>query len=350
MPPSLPRELIEQILGDVELEKADLARVCLLSKSFLDFGRRSLYCTVEVVTLYVRRTEEQIWQQPPSPEARLPLYQFAETAVRLLHVLQNAPTVAALVQAASFTEVYDVDPSDPRISDSGGFDLNEQIFDVLSACSNITSLALPKQTNWFQECRMWLRMPNRQRLDTIDFGLFEPAVFDVLEDLQDVKHLLFTSELAYPNTHVPIPSTGLSNLRLASLCSADWRMQRRGICGFLARSSVDTLRTLHLSCSPIDLTTFSAVVTLEINDSRSTTFAEVLSAIPTFPSTLVVLSLAYSNIHLSYGEFLRGELKELARCLPSTVLSLHLPSRFGDTRIASFVQQPPLLLDGASGE
>ena len=58
-PPSLPTELISQILQSPRLSKSDLARCCLVNRQFLSLSRLSLYRSVVITFLEDRQENRQ---------------------------------------------------------------------------------------------------------------------------------------------------------------------------------------------------------------------------------------------------------------------------------------------------
>jgi hypothetical protein len=104
MPPLLPRELIEQVLSDDQLSKADLAGVCLLSKDYSEFGRRRLYRDVEVMLI---EEEDDDYSDCGFDYDRTPItfWFSSKSTANLLRTLKASSTLGRLVHNVAFIEI-----------------------------------------------------------------------------------------------------------------------------------------------------------------------------------------------------------------------------------------------------
>jgi hypothetical protein len=200
----------------------------------------------------------------------------------------------------------------------------------------MSSLTLPKYSNWSMYLDDWAKEAGRPKLITLDFQKFGVAPLELVQDAQEIQHLSFGQDATPLHFGPHCLQHTLDNLRLLSLHVASPVSPQQDIFDLLTHSSFATLRNLCLPWCPSDLSAFSSLSTLELHDLTRTSFAELVRAFPTFPPNLVVLNL--SSVIRNHSI----DLDLLAHHLPPTVLSLHLPSKLGVTGLAHFVQKLPL--------
>jgi len=106
--PTLPTELVDQILWEGEFPKQDLARICLISKRFLPSSRKLLYAEIDIAfwsaSTAVYKSGDSFRSVPN------------KTTVRLLETLRHSAACRQLTTSISFTNILAPQRTDLRFA------------------------------------------------------------------------------------------------------------------------------------------------------------------------------------------------------------------------------------------
>jgi hypothetical protein len=322
--PTLPRELIEQILDDPILDVEDRGQFCLLNKDYLEYGRKLLYRQIRINFVEVDPSGSSASDEEAEDFEWYP----SVITSQLLRTLRSSPTFADRVRSITF-ELDELDdaanglPPHCQDEDQGVEFLTHEVLDL---CQKITSLtAPPDHDDWFDAVILWALSMPRPPIAVLDLPELSAGAWDALAVFPEVKHLSFS--VFFPDREQEGESFPdiLTNLNLCSLDLGSWYPSRPNTFAFLTRSSLSTLHTLSLPWDlnefSFDLSTFISLSSLALNDLDKVAATDLIRSFSTFPPSLSNLALRGS-----YGTRAIVGLVDLARSVPSSIRHLELPS------------------------
>ncbi|GAA5822228.1 hypothetical protein JCM5353_001538 [Sporobolomyces roseus] len=266
---TLPTELIDHILSEGEFPKQDLARICLISKQFLDSARHSLYRQLEAVWAKPNRTDKnetgEGWFQR--------FYQTDRTKL-LLSALRAVSHCSHLVVSFSFSNSYQDIKADGDIWQS----CEQVIHEVLSLLPNIQHIKL---SSAFMDAAHHLTsaVVNPESVLSIDVPHLYVYPIQSLANLRNLSKLRFLNVGSHPLDSNEASDGGFSilpNLRTldciqeTSVAPQRFSHQLTVLriphdCGGVDFSQLSALRHLMLTGAwdePINLPDMSALVEL----------------------------------------------------------------------------------------
>ncbi|GAA5900571.1 hypothetical protein JCM6882_000911 [Rhodosporidiobolus microsporus] len=333
MPPSLPRELIDQILNEVpDTDKHTLASCCLLNKSYLGSMRRRLYYSVDLELVSGDKGDNE-----PLAELWRPVdWRLSPSTLQLLATLQKSDwgPLASLVGAVTFSSL------------SGGQSCGicmtpAQLFSsVLELCPDLRDIQLPLYDDellisllatWYgangggrperEVNRLDLRYPHDEMWRVLDCAAvhLDELVFSSRDVPWQVRGLPATARFQDPlelqTLHIHSTPGDLTNLLAVLNC--------------LTQQSHGTLEDAILPFEPnFDLSPFTALSSLVLFFGTEEADIEDLGAVTRW------VAAASSLRSLSFLDSLQHDLVELsaetgplAHLAPSLV-HLHLPADY----------------------
>ncbi|GAA5946159.1 hypothetical protein JCM3765_000139 [Sporobolomyces pararoseus] len=176
--PSLPNELIDQILSYECLKEEDLQTACLVSKSWLEPSRRSLYHSID---LYLRRIEP--CDGPLSPPRIT--YRLDTASWQLFSVLNQKPGLAAMVKEINLMQTTSVEDI-PSIMFTTPADLLSSLFLLLPNASSFSF----DTDEWFAGEAYGSLLPHLDRIQTLNMEDFdEDRWFQLAVRIPDLRSL-----------------------------------------------------------------------------------------------------------------------------------------------------------------
>ncbi|GAA5822261.1 hypothetical protein JCM5353_001548 [Sporobolomyces roseus] len=130
--PTLPAELIDQIMQETKLSKSDLVQYCLISRQFLNPARRLLYEVLEMRFSEVSEKEEARLGRPNS------LVLPSKRTTLLLRTLQDNDNLRQLPLSLYFLDVQST--ASPPVQTSRT--RSQVMEDVLALTSNVQKVRL----------------------------------------------------------------------------------------------------------------------------------------------------------------------------------------------------------------
>ncbi|GAA6029692.1 hypothetical protein JCM8097_001004 [Rhodosporidiobolus ruineniae] len=313
MPPPLPRELMEQILGDERLDERTLARCCRISRDYLDFVRTRLYSHVDI--LYTP-ADVQIYDDAA--------YVYDTQSAALLFTLGRYPHLGGLVRSAAFR-------MDGYPASNICMTRRQAVVSVVNACPKLRRLGCPA---WAEtEVYHFLKKVKERSFTLLDLGFPQDGIWAVLEQRQSsIEHLVFlNSDMGWSFSSAP-PDKPLDNLRLRSLIIdqyADETDPVSEVLRALTSASHHSLSFLRIDFNPYirsNLGVFSSLAKLELNTHEGDDMSDLLAALYT-ANHLTYLAL-HGSATPGQREHLLRPGNGLATHLPSTIRALYLPQNF----------------------
>ncbi|GAA5868157.1 hypothetical protein JCM8547_003361 [Rhodosporidiobolus lusitaniae] len=238
MPAPLPRELIEQIISDLEGDPKTLSRFCLAGKAYLAFSRAVLY---RHVTVEIFEMESDYGEDDDEEEQ---IYSLASKSGDRLRRFGDMPHLAQLVRHVTLQHTISCPHTGYSTSPD---DALEWIMEILPRFESF-KLIEERETSandWL--CATWLPKKDRARPSRLELVDFIPATWTLIRGLRDnLRHAAFPYGFAgWENHRVSKP---MRHLKLASL-ELRWESEReeekyRQTFDFLTTSSRNTLGTL----------------------------------------------------------------------------------------------------------
>ncbi|GAA5894989.1 hypothetical protein JCM6882_008259 [Rhodosporidiobolus microsporus] len=252
MPRPLPRELMEQILGDKCLRNSDFARCCRLSKDWLDFFRDRLYSSIDV---------EILDGDTCSSDDSL-MYQYSPWALEVVSRLSDFPAVGRHVKTVRFERGWE--------QGCGVYTTPLSLFaSILHLCPAIDSLSFPADED--KACIPYLAelcVETGRRFSSIDMGRPSDAMWTLLDVVQaNLRHLKFSNIhdvgwAVHERPPVFLPALHLVSLSLTSWEAGEFMPYQQLTLDTLLRHSHSSLESIEVAFSPRITLDFSQFPTL----------------------------------------------------------------------------------------
>ncbi|GAA6029728.1 hypothetical protein JCM8097_001022 [Rhodosporidiobolus ruineniae] len=325
MPPTLPRELVEQILGDEGLDQRTLARCCRISRDYLDFVQRRLYSHIPI---FYTPSDGQLCDDTE--------YVYDTQSASLLFTLGRYPHLGGLVRSAAFR-------MDGYCESNVYMTRRQAVAGVVKSCPDLQRLGCPAfggtQICSFLEC------VEGRSFTLLDLGYPQDCMWPVLELHQgSLKHLVFLDEeMAWAAYSSPPPSQSFANLHLESLviCQyADVETPLNAVFEVFTAASHSSLTFLRLPFHPhicTSFSSFSSLTRLELDLAVGDDMDALIALVRTAPG---VTYLGFpGRLTDDQRERLLQPEDGLAAALPLTLRSLRLPQNFLPSELYSLLPQ-----------
>ncbi|GAA5894993.1 hypothetical protein JCM6882_008260 [Rhodosporidiobolus microsporus] len=336
MPRPLPRELMEQILGDECLRNSDFARYCRLSKDWLNFFRERLYSRIDVDLCEADFVEED------EEDTQLVKYQHSVRNLDLLSRLSTFPAVAGHVKAVRFERTY--------AEGCGVYTTPLTLFaSIVYLCPSIDAVNFPA---WVQgECIPYLTKlcaETGRRFIIIDMGAPLDTMWPLLEGVQDkLQHLRFghlAGNLPQGNWCISDPPpVSLPALHLRSLSLPWWQDRfttayRQVTFDALVQHSHSSLQSIEVAFSPHVTLDFSPFAHLRALSLRACSSDHIQAVYNVIRSATCLTSL------ILYGGFNSSETERLIGASATSGLAAHLSPSLIRLELPHATALPPSVL------
>lgn len=314
MPSPLPRELLEQIMGDDVLDHRTLASCCRLSKDWVDFVRPRLYRHLVFDFCYsmddcdVESTETEL--------------HYTHRNLALILTLRRDPFLARLVKQVSFKRIETTEQASGLVSTTRGL-----LSAVLRVCTDVERIDIPSFDVDKSVDYVGQYFNRRDSDDHVPSELVIPYITESATILfwtasyctrsLTIGDGPYIAPLGEPVTFQPgLEKFSLARLHLygRGLLDVD---EREDFIEALSTGSQETLTSLVLPLDgtfKIDFSTFTLLRHLQLDFSTGTTSDFDQRTLATIPSTLSSLALSGHNLTPA----------TLASLLPSSLLQLRL--------------------------
>jgi hypothetical protein len=354
MPVALPRELLEQILSDPQLDPLTLGRCCQLSKDWVNFIRPRLY----------RHLSFNLIDSDPDENDGSTCQQITRRTYGLIMRLRGSRRLRALVKEVTFEDLSFNDYIDQvnghapdEYVPSSGVDNSIQDFvrTVLDVCYNVERLALPRfdreerAVDCLNSLYEWADLEEGGPPTALYLPLFEPAsAVLVLRASSFIDTLVVVgeedSEDGVSTPHFRAPFFDFGNLSLSTLhvtaAGFNYVVNAAEVIHALITSSRSSLRSLAFPLHPdfqIDFSEYPHLQHLDLEVSRNRHFSDNNTA----EHALSHLPLSLSSLSLyTINGFESSHIARLAASLPLSLTQLRLDQAAPDELLSVLSHLP----------
>ncbi|GAA5994138.1 hypothetical protein JCM5350_000577 [Sporobolomyces pararoseus] len=254
--PSLPNELIDQILRYECLEDDDLIQACLVSKSWLEPARKSLWSE-----LWIDVIEQEEDSIDGNPYPRRANYRMRSVCWKLVAVLELQPELASFVKLIGF-EAYGP-PAVTSYSVSGiSTSIPDLISSLLRLCPSATSFSFGHD-EWLDREYLSSYEPHFDRLKEVEIEDCSGSWwFEFITKLPNLRSLSLAGRPRLPSWAIHSTVSGIQEIHLGASCD----VQAFEILSIGSRSSLRSLTVPLNLLAVVDLSQYPNLRRLGLNE------------------------------------------------------------------------------------